>query len=225
MEPSRRPRGALVVALVAVGLVLATVASLVLAPVVAGVVDGLRVLGGAGVDVAEPAGPRRGPGTEVDREPTGAWPVPADAQPAVVDRIVDGDTLRVRVAQPGGPIPPTDSVRVRLLNVDTPELDHPQRGEDCGAREATDYLEALAPAGSRVHLVADVEDRDRYDRPLRGVWTEDGRFVNAELVRAGWAEVVLFEPNDRFHAPLLELEVAARDEGRGAWGVCGGFPG
>ena len=220
---SRRPR-AIAAGVAAAAVVV--VAVLLFVPAVSGVVDGLRVLGGAGVDVEEPPPTQPAPDGESE-PPSPPTPVgvPDDAQAAVVDRVVDGDTLRVRIDQPGGAIPPTDSVRVRLLNVDAPELDHPERGQDCGADEATDFLAALTPPGSQVHLVADVEDRDHYDRPLRGVWTADGRFVNAALVRAGWAEVVLFEPNDRFHASLRELETAARDEGRGAWGVCDGFAG
>ena len=211
MPTDPRRRLGMAVALVLAGLALALVAALALSPAPTGLVDGLRALGGAGVEAPEQA-----------EQPGGR--VPADAQTAVVDRVVDGDTIRVTVEEPGGAIPPNASVRVRLLNVDAPELDHPGRGEDCGATEATAFVEALTPPGSTVHLAADVEDRDVYDRPLRGVWNEDGVFVNAELVRAGWAEVVLFAPNDRFHDRLLPLEVQARVEDRGAWSVCGGFP-
>jgi micrococcal nuclease len=176
---------------------------------------GLHVLGGAGVETTEPED------VPPDVPPEG---VPASAQAAVVDRVVDGDTLRVTVHQPGGAIEPTDSVRVRLLNIDAPELDHPDRGEDCGAVEATEVVERLTPPGAVVWLVADVEDRDRYDRPLRAVFTGDGTMVNAEVVRQGWAEVMLVEPNDRFHDALLPVEAEAREARRGAWATCGGFP-
>jgi micrococcal nuclease len=179
---------------------------------------GLHVLGGAGVERTLDDGVGD---LDAATPPPG---VPAAAQAAVVDRVVDGDTIRVRVEEVGGPIGPTDSVRVRLLNIDAPELDHPDRGEDCGAVEATALVERLTPPGSSVWLVSDVEDRDHYDRPLRAVFTAEGTFVNAEVVRRGWAEVVLFEPNDRFHDRLLPIEVAAREEQRGAWRVCDGFP-
>jgi micrococcal nuclease len=212
VPPAPRRRLGMVVALVLGGMALALAAALVLSPALTGFVDGLRALGGAGADM--PAG---APGQQADQ-------VPADAQAAVVDRVVDGDTIRVTVEEAGGAIAPTDSVRVRLLNVDAPELDHPDRGEDCGATEATAFVEALLPPGSTVHLAADVEDRDVYDRPLRGVWNEHGVFVNAELVRAGWAEVLLISPNERFHAGLLPLEAEARAERRGAWSACDGFP-
>jgi micrococcal nuclease len=193
--------------------------------------QGLRVLGGEGATEA-PAdrdGDLRHPGHDEadDGDHSGAEApdgVPEGAQRAVIDRVVDGDTIRVRVDEPDGPIPPTDSVRVRLLNVDAPELDHPDHGRDCGARESTEFVEQLTPPGTTVWLVADVEDRDRYDRPLRGVFNERGVFVNAELVRAGWAEAVLFPPNDRFHQRMIDLEEEARIQGRGAWRACDGFP-
>jgi micrococcal nuclease len=221
---------------------------LVLVAVVAGravhdLALGLQVLGGAGVertlpdevdgyDVDAPdAGEAEAGDLDAgeldagDLDAVGPPPgVPTSAQAAFVDRVVDGDTIRVRVVEPGGAIDPTDSVRVRLLNIDAPELDHPARGEDCGAAEAAALVERLTPPGTVVWLVADAEDRDHYDRPLRAVFTAEGTFVNAEVVRRGWAEVVLFEPNDRFHERLLPLEAAARDAQRGAWRACDGFP-
>lgn len=208
--PPRRRLG-LAVGLLAAAVLLATLAAVTLATPARELADGLRALGGDGV--ATP-GPAAGP------PPDGA---PPDAVPAIVQRVVDGDTIRVRVEQRAGSSEPDGAVPVRLLAIDAPELDHPDRGEDCGAPEARAFLQGLLRPGSRVHLVADVEDRDQYGRALRGVWDEQGRFVNAEVVRAGWAEVVVYPPNDRFHDPLAALEAEARGQGRGAWGRCGGF--
>jgi micrococcal nuclease len=222
MVRARRVRSAVLVLCLA--LVTVTVA-LLGARAVVDVGQGLRVLGGEGAAEQHrgSADPPQGPTDDVGPvAPPGE--VPDGAQRAVVDRVVDGDTIRVRVDEPGGPIPPTDSVRVRLLNVDAPELDHPRRDRDCGARQAAAFVEELTPPGTVVWLVADVEDRDRYDRPLRAVFNHEGRFVNAELARAGWAEAVLFEPNDRFHQRMVDLEAQARSHHRGAWAACGGFP-
>lgn len=209
--PPRRRLGLAVGLLVAVVL-LATLAAVTLATPARNLADGLRALAGDGVET-----PRRAS----EPPPDGA---PPEAVPAIVERVVDGDTIRVRVEERVGSIEPGDAVPVRLLNLDAPELDHPDRGEDCGAAEARAFLEGLLRPHSRVHLVADAEDRDQYGRALRGVWNEQGRFVNAEVVRAGWAEAVLYPPNDRFHEPLAALEAEARAQARGAWGRCGGFP-
>lgn len=161
-----------------------------------------------GLQVFLDPAPGSGPQTTSSR-PAG---VPADAQPAVVTRIVDGDTIRVR--QPGH----LDDERVRLLNLDTPELGRDGQPDECLAQAARDHLATLVAVDSTVWLAADVQDRDRFDRLLRGVWTEQGAFANAELVREGLGVVLLIEPNDRFYAEVLRAEAQARAQRRGLWG-------
>jgi micrococcal nuclease len=146
------------------------------------------------------------PAADVDRPAT----VPADAEPAIVARVVDGDTIRVRDGAGDG--------RVRLLNVDAPELDDPDDGRECGARTATQLVEDLLPPGATVWLAADREDRDRFGRSLRYAWTADGVDVQGTLVEAGLAEVLVVPPNDRFAAPLRPLEATAQETGVGVWG-------
>src|SRR5262245_34070256 len=79
----------------------------------------------------------------------------------VVATVVDGDTIELRNGR-----------RVRLLQIDTPELG----SHECYAREAAAALRELLPAGSVVRLTADPKlDRlDRYGRLLRYVF-EGGR--------------------------------------------------
>ena len=144
--------------------------------------------------------------------------VPAGAQAAVVERIVDGDTIAVRVDQPGGPLPAATSSTVRLLEIDTPETAHPDAGVECGGPEATAFTSAHLPVGSTVYLVADRADTDRYGRFLRYVWTADGAFFNEAIVRAGHARAVLYEPNDAYIDVLRAAEQEARAAGRGIWG-------
>lgn len=140
-----------------------------------------------------------------------------DAEAAIVDRVVDGDTVRV-IAVPSGSISEGGSIRVRLLNIDAPELARDGQPEECGAQEATERLEELIAAGDLVWLVGDREDRDVYDRPLRGMWTSDGVFLNEVLAEEGLAEVLLIEPNDRFHAPIAAAVDRAKRDHRGIWG-------
>lgn len=59
------------------------------------------------------------------------------------------------------------------------------RGGDCLSQAATDYLAALIAGGS-VRLNSDLSDRDQFNRLLRYVMA-DGRFINADLVRQGYA--------------------------------------
>lgn len=111
------------------------------------------------------------------------------SQPTVT-KIVDGDTLDVD--RDG------ETVRVRLLNIDTPE-----KGE-CLYQEAADRLAELAPPGTRVRLEHDQEREDRYGRELAAVFAGDV-FVNEQLTSEGLARAVTYEPN---HAYTTRMEAA-----------------
>ena len=74
-----------------------------------------------------------------------------------------------------------------------------------------------------MRLVSDVEARDRYGRLLAYVYRErDGLFVNAELVRRGYATVATFPPNVAHEAEFRRLAARARRAGRGLWSRCAG---
>jgi micrococcal nuclease len=133
---------------------------------------------------------------------------------ASVERVVDGDTIRVRL---GG-----RDETVRLIGIDTPETVDPRSPVECFGEEASDHTKALLPEGTAVRLVADVEARDRYDRLLAYVYRDDGTFVNLALVEDGYASVLTFPPNVAHVSELTAAAARARDAGRGLWGACGG---
>ena len=126
-----------------------------------------------------------------------------------VARVVDGDTFVLE----GGE-------RVRLIGVDTPETVHPSKPVEYFGKEASAFTKSMIE-GKRVRLVFDVRERDRYYRLLAYVYLEDGTFLNAELVKQGYANVSTFPPNVR-HAELFRsLEREARENSRGLWGKQG----
>lgn len=131
---------------------------------------------------------------------------------ARVVRVVDGDTIRVRI---GG-----RSERVRYIGVDTPESVKPGTPVQCFAERASAFNEHLV-AGRAVRLVGDAEHRDRYGRLLAYVYREpDGAFVNAALVRDGYARTLTIPPNVAHAGEFARLAAAARDAGRGLWRAC-----
>jgi len=131
----------------------------------------------------------------------------AAALEGTVVRIVDGDTIHVKVA---------DRIeKVRYIGMNTPELHHPTKGEEPGGREATEANRRLL-AGKRVRLETDVQTRDRYGRLLAYVWVGDA-MVNAELVRQGYAQVMTVPPNVRHQELFVKLQREAREAGRGLW--------
>ncbi|HEX6205091.1 MAG TPA: thermonuclease family protein [Solirubrobacterales bacterium] len=129
---------------------------------------------------------------------------------AVVSRVVDGDTVEVRL---GGEIED-----VRYIGVDTPETVKPGAPVDCFGPQASAFNHRLLE-GRRVRLVLGEERRDVYGRLLAYVYLGD-RFVNAELVRRGLARTLTIPPNDRYAARFKRLERAASRAGRGLWGAC-----
>ena len=143
--------------------------------------------------------------------------VPADAEAVLLDRVVDGDTIRVLPGADSN-IGQRGSVRVRLLNIDAPELARDGAPAECLAEEATVRVEQLLADSEVVWLAADDVDRDRFGRPLRGVWTAEGVFVNEVLAAEGLATSVLFNDNDRFLPQVEAAEARAERSGRGLHG-------
>ena len=127
--------------------------------------------------------------------------------------MLDGDTIRVVVA---GEID-----TVRLIGIDTPEVDSDFRDPECYGAEASARLRELLTPGEPVSLVVDLETRDRYGRLLAYVHTGSA-FVNEQLVREGYAAAFPYEPNTTHAATFAEAERHARAFGLGLWGACGG---
>jgi micrococcal nuclease len=158
----------------------------------------------------------------------GATPCAMPARPegllgAAVRRIVDGDTLIVRLRD-------GRHEHVRLIGVDTPELhesaklnrevERTQRDAahiQALGRRAAEFTAATLPVGHRVELEFDAEHRDREGRLLAYVWRDDGTLVNLALLEAGYASVLTIPPNVRHAERFRACLRAARQAGRGFW--------
>lgn len=137
--------------------------------------------------------------------------------PAVVSRVTDGDTIRVRV---GG-----RSERVRLLGIDAPETQDPDAPVACFGPQAAARARALLPPGSAVTVVTDPtqDRRDRYGRLLAYVFPAGShRPANEALVALGAARVYVYRRERPFRrlADFRRAETDARRAGRGLWGAC-----
>jgi endonuclease YncB( thermonuclease family) len=128
-------------------------------------------------------------------------------QVAVVASVYDGDTLSLR-----------DGRRVRLLQIDTPELG----SGECYSRAARTALLGLAPPGRRVVLEADpaLDRTDRYARLLRYV-KRNGVNVNVELARRGAAAPYFYGGDrGRYAGALMRAAQGAKTAKRGLWKAC-----
>ena len=132
---------------------------------------------------------------------------------ATLARVVDGDTIRVRIKG--------REERVRLVGIDTPESVKPGTPVQCFALAASARTKALLPKGSAVRLVRDVEERDRYGRLLAYVYrARDNLFVNLALAREGYAVVLTVPPNVAHTDEFVAAARDAREHGRGLWSRC-----
>lgn len=135
-----------------------------------------------------------------------------DMEPGETGRVVsiiDGDALVLDTGQ-----------SVRLVSIEAPVLYPRDRAADPHAAESARVLEDMA-LGRRVRLYYPGLTRDRYDRALAHVVTDDGAgpkyWLNEEMVRRGAAWVRLYPDTAARGEALLALEQAARADRRGLW--------
>ena len=114
-----------------------------------------------------------------------------------VERVVDGDTIVFNVGD-------AKNERVRLADIDTPELDQPW-GEEAKAALKVWAEDRMA----KIRIV----DTDRYGRLVATLWI-DGKNINRRLVAKGHAWVYRRYLRDR---ALLSLEANAKASGIGLW--------
>jgi len=127
-----------------------------------------------------------------------------------VTRVVDGDTFWVDDGSREG-------LKVRLIGVDAPEPRNSGfKMKGYFGSESSAYLSQLLD-GRKVRLEYDVSRHDRYGRTLAYVYLEDGTFVNADLVKNGYATVMTMPPNVKHAEEFVKLAEKARKQKRGLW--------
>ena len=145
-----------------------------------------------------------------DASSTEEIPAPADAPLYKVLRIVDGDTIAVEING--------KSESVRMIGIDTPELNDSRTGVQCFAKEASEETKSLL-TGTKVRLEKDDSqgERDKYKRLLAYVFREDGVFINKKLVADGYAHEYTYDTPYKYQAQFKTAETAAREGEKGLW--------
>ena len=127
-----------------------------------------------------------------------------------VTRVVDGDTFWIDNGTEKGE-------KIRLIGVDAPESRRTSRKEvGYFGRESKRYLSNLL-LNQEVSIAYDVDHTDRYGRTLAYVYLKDGTFVNAELVKQGYAMVMTVPPNVKYAEEFARFQAEARQHNRGLW--------
>jgi endonuclease YncB( thermonuclease family) len=135
-------------------------------------------------------------------------------QLARIDRVVDGDTVAL-----------TNGRRVRLVQIDTPEV---YSSPECYGSQASKLTKHLLPPGTAVRLLREpkTDAVDAYGRLLRYVIRVRGDLdVNVQLVRVGAAAPYFYDyRRGRYAKLLVRLARRARRLHLGLWGRCPGTP-
>jgi micrococcal nuclease len=131
-----------------------------------------------------------------------------------IDHVADGDTVDL-----------TDGAKVRLVQIDTPEV---YFTPECYGAQASRITKRLLPPGTLVRLTREpaTDSIDRYGRLLRYVVrVKDGLNVNIQLVRVGAAAPYFYDDRRGRYAGVLDrLAREARARHLGLWGACRGTP-
>lgn len=161
----------------------------VAAPLMALFIAGLLGLGNYGVN----------PKLQQPQSPTPT--VQEEQETGTCISVYDGDTLTVKLAQA-----PQKVIKVRLIGIDTPELEKGEFGET-----ARDYTRSLL-LGQKVSLVYDWDHFDKYGRTLAYVYLRDGTFINARLLEEGYARVMTIAPNTAHASEFNQLQAEAKEK-------------
>ena len=84
-------------------------------------------------------------------------------------------------------------------------------------KKATVFVKTLVKKGDTIKIEFDVQQRDRYGRLLGYVYLSDGRMLNEEILKAGYANLMTIPPNVRYEQRFLMAYREARGNRRGLW--------
>lgn len=130
--------------------------------------------------------------------------------PYRVVRVVDGDTFTIKLG--------SQTTKVRVIGIDTPESVDPRRPVQCFGKEASARASALL-SGKNVWLEVDPnqDTRDRFGRLLRFVWIDNTIDFGLTMIRDGFALEYTYDLPYRYQAQYRSAQVAAKETAAGLW--------
>ena len=134
-------------------------------------------------------------------------PVPEQLPTARVDKVVDGDTLRL-----------ADGRSVRMIGLNTPETGKKGKSAEPFAEAARRRLQSLVDeSAGQVALRIGLQGKDHYGRTLANVYDRNGANLEAQLLSEGLGYQVAVAPNVALLDCQRSAEQAARQARRGLW--------
>jgi endonuclease YncB( thermonuclease family) len=127
------------------------------------------------------------------------------------------DFFRVKTVYDGDTVMLEDGRKIRLLGINTPEIQHRDKQADAGGDEAKRWLiDKLKNA--KIRLEVGVEKTDKYGRTLAHLFTEKKEHINLQLVEAGLAAVSIYPPDLLYVNELIKAQNQAELAKLSIWG-------
>ena len=141
----------------------------------------------------------------------------------IVTRIIGGDTLQAFYGE--------REKRFRLIGIDAPEsrvTERVKRDKNMSEQDintiiemgikAKEYVDGLVKRGDLITIEFDVQERDSYGRLLCYVYLSNGKMLNEEILKAGYAVILTIPPNVKYKDRFLRAYKQARNGKVGLWG-------
>jgi len=158
-------------------------------------------------------------GVDVDKASNSTQNQPAESR-AFVTYVFDGDTVQARPVDNTFFDGSTSSTAVRLIGVDTPEINWGDNTEECFGSQARSFLKS-ALLNERVTIIADSEQPDRGDHGrLLAYVLRDGVNINKQLIAEGYGKEASVGPGYTKQDSFLAAQRSARENNRGLWSFC-----
>lgn len=122
-----------------------------------------------------------------------------------LDYVYDGDTIVL-----------ANGERVRLLNINAPEISSRHRDGEQGGEAAKQWLQQQI-GKQPVYLRFDKEKRDKYDRLLAHIFLDDERHLNAEMLEQGLVSLTVHPPNLLYVDTMQAAQQRAIKQKIGIW--------
>lgn len=138
-------------------------------------------------------------------------PVAENVTEATVNFVIDGDSLNINFNG--------QEEKLRLIGIDAPERYNADGSDNPDGKMVQDYAKQTFPKGTVIYIELGEQERDNYGRLLGYVYRDKAatQMFNLELIEMGYADVLTFEPNDKYEDMFIRAMNKAKQEGLGIW--------
>jgi len=124
--------------------------------------------------------------------------------------VYDGDTIKVRLAD-------GKQEKIRLIGIDAPETSSKDKKTRLNAFYSKRFV-FKSLYKTQVRIEYDWEKRDKYERLLAYIWTEDGTLFNEYVIQRGFAAAYTRFPfKAEYRKRFLDAEQYAKHRENGIW--------